>query len=159
MTDRKRSVPNNALVPTRKGDAPLLAAQRRRWAENMNILYSCVVALLVCLGGCTTAEKSNEAEISAADSAHIDVAACHAGGGKIKRVCMLQVPACITPFPDAGRRCTDNSECQGKCILEIDHLPEPKETVSGRCQKDDDPCGCKYEVVNGKLGEDSRCVD
>jgi len=26
------SLPNNALVPTRKGEAPLLAAQRRRWA-------------------------------------------------------------------------------------------------------------------------------
>jgi hypothetical protein len=25
-------VPNNPLVPTRTGEAPLLAAQRRRWA-------------------------------------------------------------------------------------------------------------------------------
>ena len=25
------SLPNNALVPTRTGEAPVLAAQRRRW--------------------------------------------------------------------------------------------------------------------------------
>jgi hypothetical protein len=25
-------MPNNTLVPTRKGEAPLLAAQRERWA-------------------------------------------------------------------------------------------------------------------------------
>ena len=27
--------PNKPLVPTRTGEAPLLAAQRRRWAGNM----------------------------------------------------------------------------------------------------------------------------
>jgi len=30
---RSSSVPNKPLVPTRKGEAPLLAAQRRRWAK------------------------------------------------------------------------------------------------------------------------------
>jgi hypothetical protein len=34
---RSAALPNNALVPTRKGDAPLLAAQRGRWAAEGNM--------------------------------------------------------------------------------------------------------------------------
>ena len=32
MVIRAVSVPNKPLVPTRNGEAPLLTAQRRRWA-------------------------------------------------------------------------------------------------------------------------------
>jgi hypothetical protein len=32
-----------------------------------------------------------------------------------------------------------------------DHPPQPDENVIGKCQVDDDPCGCKVEAVGGKM--------
>ena len=78
-------------------------------------------------------------------------AACRAKGGTIRKVCRLQQPACVVPYSDGGKRCTDNSQCKGKCILDIDHAPAPDEIVVGRCLRDDDPCGCRVEVVAGKV--------
>ena len=77
--------------------------------------------------------------------------ACRAKGGTIRKVCRLQQPACVVPYSDGGKRCTDNSQCKGKCIADMDHAPAPDETVVGRCLRDDDPCGCRVEVVAGKV--------
>lgn len=92
------------------------------------------------------------------DTSSVDVDSCKAGGGSIQRVCRRQFPACVTSYKDAGQRCTDSDQCEGRCILDIDHEPAPDETVSGRCEQDDDPCGCKIEVIDSRVGG-GACVD
>jgi len=89
-----------------------------------------------------------------------NVEECQAKGGKIRNVCRRQWPACVVPYSDAGKRCTDNSQCKGKCLLDTqtDGPSEPGESAEGKCQLDNDPCGCKIEVVNGKVGG-GACVD
>jgi hypothetical protein len=116
-------------------------------------LISCVLLLMGCAAAPAPASAPGPAAIGVPDAAN-----CSAAGGKIRNVCRRQVPACVVPFPDAGQRCTDNSQCKGKCIVDSDHVPAPNENVVGRCQQDDDPCGCKIEVVNGKIGG-GACVD
>ena len=54
---------------------------------------------------------------------------------------------CIKAFPDAGKSCTDSSECTGKCIARGDET-----NFTGHCQKNDDPTGCSQEVIGGELG-------
>jgi hypothetical protein len=125
----------------------------------MNAATLLMLLILSGLSGCASLGVASDATASHALAGKIDVKACRDRGGKVENVCKLQVPACVTPFPDAGRRCTDNSQCQGKCILDIDHRPESDDEVSGRCEVDDNPCGCKIEVVNGRIGEEGRCVD
>lgn len=95
-----------------------------------------------------------------ADAAPVsaDATACAAKGGAIRPVCRRQIPRCVTPFADAGKSCTDNSQCRGKCLVDGERAGEPQGSVTGRCQSDDDPCGCKIEVVNGKQAG-GRCVD
>lgn len=85
-------------------------------------------------------------------------AECTAKGGAIRKVCRMQKPACVIPYPDAGQRCTDKSQCKGLCIVDSEKPLEDGAAAQGRCQVDDDPCGCKIEVRDGKVAG-GRCVD
>lgn len=86
-------------------------------------------------------------------------AACAAKGGYIQKVCMRQAPVCLIPFKDAGKPCTDKSQCQGRCLYNQGGLlPKPGIKVVGACQRDTDPCGCKTDVIKGKTGH-WGCVD
>jgi len=87
-----------------------------------------------------------------------DPAVCKARGGAVRPVCRMHVPRCVVRFSDAGKRCTDKSQCQGLCILDTDREAGLGDPAKGRCQEDDDPCGCKIAVVNGKVAG-GACVD
>lgn len=85
-----------------------------------------------------------------------DPKACAAAGGKLQKVCVSQTLACLVPFRDEGRPCTDKPQCQGRCIAV--GRPAPDGRVRGRCEVNHGPCGCFTEVVRGKVGT-SICVD
>ncbi len=70
---------------------------------------------------------------------------------------MAQMPACVTPYPDAGTACRDKSECGGLCLYEGEE-DEIGAEVFGQCQENDDPCGCFTEVVDGRLTP-GLCLD
>ncbi len=78
-----------------------------------------------------------------------------AAPGAVEKVCRRQVERCVTPYADAGKQCTDNSQCAGDCLLDGD--PKPEGNV-GACQKDDNPCGCRSPLVAGKVFK-AICVD
>ena len=82
---------NKPLVPTRNGEAPLLAAQRRRYAF-MNSRMVWLLAFLF-LGGCADSEISQEiATQFDSDAATIDLG--QLGPEEWERVCVL------TPYMD-----------------------------------------------------------
>lgn len=87
-----------------------------------------------------------------------DAAACKARGGVIRPVCRRQVPRCVVRYADAGKACTDKSQCQGRCLVESALAQVPGAPAQGRCEEDDDPCGCRIEVKNGKVAG-GVCVD
>ncbi|RKF19181.1 hypothetical protein D6851_11925 [Altericroceibacterium spongiae] len=81
---------------------------------------------------------------------------CEAEGGHVEKRGRLQAETCVHPFPDAGQGCTDNAQCEGKCIAEGNEGPEKE--VTGYCQKDDKLFGCYAEVQDGKA-VNRICVD
>lgn len=87
---------------------------------------------------------------------------CSRYGGTIKGVCMFGTRACVIPFPDAGKACTDTWQCMGRCWIEYqsDDIPMPKtgEPATGTCQPTSDSCACYAEIKNGKA-EQEICVD
>jgi hypothetical protein len=99
-------------------------------------------------------------QIAESVTTHMNSEECRANGGTIRNVCRLQLPACVVPFADGGKRCTDSRQCKGKCLLdtETDRPLRPGDYADGRCQRDNDPCGCKIEVMYGKV-ESGVCVD
>jgi hypothetical protein len=118
-----------------------------------------ICGIMVLLASCAPAPAPPS---PATDSAMTppSVEECQAKGGTIRNVCRRQLPACVVPYPDGGKRCTDNAQCKGKCLVDTgtDGSSEPGGSVEGKCQQDNDPCGCKIEVVNGKVAG-GACVD
>jgi len=47
--------------------------------------------------------------------AQIDQEKCRFEVGAIREVGLFGTPACVKPYPDAGRTCSDKSECVGLC--------------------------------------------
>lgn len=107
------------------------------------------------LAGCAPTEapagpQSYPMEMSAADRS-----ACTAKGGRVERRGRLGAELCVTPFADAGKACTDKSDCQGKCIA-TGNSPTPP--TAGQCQADDRLFGCFAEIDGGKA-VNALCVD
>jgi putative hemolysin len=118
--------------------------------------------MLLALAACTSAAPPAEqatapAATSARGSTEIDASACAAQGGTIRPVCRRQLPVCVIAYPDAGKTCTDDSGCVGKCLYKGD-TPPTTAGVTGQCQANSDPCGCRSEVNGGKVTA-TLCVD
>ncbi|NQZ24038.1 MAG: hypothetical protein HRT53_18580 [Colwellia sp.] len=88
---------------------------------------------------------------------NIDIQTCLGKGGVIKSVCMFAMPYCVQTFIDAGKKCSDSSDCAGDCRLEDDFVNSGTNT-SGFCSTNSDPCGCYQRITNGKA-EPALCVD
>ena len=87
----------------------------------------------------------------AADSAE----KCATINGQWRPICMMQKPACVVTFKDAGKSCSDSSECSGRCQTSG---AQPGTEVRGQCTATSDPCGCFQLVTNGKA-DYTLCAD
>lgn len=73
------------------------------------------------------------------------------GGGWISSSC-----SCNLPTSDAGKECSDGSECDGACLAEKEKPGEPAPT-KGKCSEWTIVLGCRYFVTKGVAG--MICVD
>lgn len=83
--------------------------------------------------------------------------ACKKSGGTWQPIGMRQSMACITKYPDAGKSCTDSSQCKGGCldVTPHDHVGDR----IGKCKTDDDHFGCTTYLTQGKRDGPVLCVD
>lgn len=112
------------------------------------------VCALLLLGACSS--PSSNAPTQAPDQ-DASASACLAGGGTMTQVGKLQTWKCITPYKDAGKACTDSSQCEGECRTSVNTQPG-KGPVTGACQADNGHFGCSATVEKGQLGR-ALCVD
>lgn len=70
---------------------------------------------------------------------------------------MYGMPACVIPFPDAGKACSDKADCVGLCMA-----PDNASIgafSSGACQTDlRDLYGCYNKIEAGVVAE-GGCFD
>jgi hypothetical protein len=89
--------------------------------------------------------------------AQIDIEECERNGGHIQGVCMFGLPACIIPFSDADKPCSDSSECEGLCWNDDWGLTQGTE-AEGKCTANAQECKCGVEIrggiVDGGICED-----
>ncbi len=110
------------------------------------------IALLVSLAGCSAwndfrMEQSIK-RMRADALSQIDVETCEANGGRVRGVCMFGTPACVIPFSDAGKPCSDSSECEGFCWNE-DWGLEQGDNATGQCTANAQDCKCGVEILAG----------
>lgn len=126
-----------------------------------------LIALVALVAAaCTPAPAPTPAEPEAptveapptATPAADEAAACSSRGGTWQPICRMQTPACVMTFADAGKACADGDDCSGDCLAKpvadfIDGGP-----ATGICASNDDPCGCKQKIEDGKATA-AICVD
>lgn len=131
------------------------------------VLATAVLASLV-LGACDPIDwndpnRGKHTEVVAGTDIVIkDAAACMKHGGQWRPVCMAQNPYCVTAFADAGKACTDGSQCLGACLVDEkvncnadksecirEPMPEAGSHVAGVCQRDTNPCGTFMHITDG----------
>ena len=101
-------------------------------------------------------QKSVERSRAAA-LAEIDQEQCKSEGGAIRDVGMYGTPACVKPFQDAGKVCSDKSECRGLCKASERSMVGSHST--GTCQRDThDMYGCYNRIERGVVVR-GLCVD
>ena len=93
----------------------------------------------------------------ASDSA--DLANCAARGGVVDTVGRMQRQVCRVPYADAGKTCSNKSDCRGRCIYNDEEGGgPPAEPVTGQCQQFATQFGCYSEIDGGKVVS-TICVD
>jgi hypothetical protein len=77
---------------------------------------------------------------------------CTALGGTMRRVCFSGVMACVKPYKDAGKNCTDGSQCEGHRCVDVGNKVSDDGSILGQCKENDDPCGSFSAITSGKRG-------
>lgn len=76
----------------------------------------------------------------------IDVEECEKSGGKIEGVGIFGIPSCVVYYPDGGKPCKSESECEGMCF-------SPDNTsATAICERSEhDRFGCYSAIENGEV--------
>jgi hypothetical protein len=86
-------------------------------------------------------------------------AACDAVGGEISRQGLLGLQQCVQAYPDAGKACRGDEDCEGTCRADPgNQRANPGELATGTCQAVDVPFGCYAMIEDGRMGY-TLCVD
>lgn len=129
--------------------------------KNLTTSVLALALLVSCTTGSTPMDHAEFTPVTFASTkaTAAEKEACEKAGGEIKQVGRLRAEHCIQPYPDAGKLCTDKTECLGWCIFEVgDSEPTPGTPADGICQLTTDSFGCTTLVNDGKI-EGTICVD
>ncbi|MEY4588777.1 MAG: hypothetical protein RL497_853 [Pseudomonadota bacterium] len=63
---------------------------------------------------------------------------------------MFGTPTCVITFSDAGKKCSDSSQCKGLCWIEGSSLIAGT-SAAGICTENAQECKCGVEVIDGRV--------
>lgn len=144
-------------------------------------MRTALIAIVLMMAGCSapTADRSTADRMTDAGARVVGRAptraerdACLQRGGRVGSGGFFGSFQCVTPYADAGKRCTDGDQCLGDCRKEGSLPPPPApgqpvvvepdspshSATEGVCQADSDGFGCFTNIENGKA-EPTLCVD
>ena len=84
--------------------------------------------------------------------------ACTVQGGKFAQQGKLGCYQCVVTYADAGKACTDGSDCQGNCESRGEYADVGTANQTGQCSADSSPFGC-HQVINNGVAESAICID
>lgn len=124
----------------------------------MRILVVAAMALLAAACSPVTGASGAGSPGGAPLVQSADAASCAARGGEIQRVGRLQSQQCIIKYTDAGKACTDASQCQGECRATGALDVAAGTAATGQCQANSNRFGCHARIENGKITA-AICID
>ena len=79
---------------------------------------------------------------------------CFAANGSVAIMGLSGHEGCVHRMPDAGKSCTDGSQCKAGCYLDQSRpgfrYPRPKAKVTGVCAATDFGFGCRTAVKDAR---------
>lgn len=87
-----------------------------------------------------------------------DQASCESANGIWRREGLAGIYACVLPAQDAGKACTDSSQCEYRCLAAANSNFQIGQKAEGQCQVNSSPFGCRTEIKGGKA-EPTLCID
>lgn len=122
------------------------------------LLFAAGLALAACSP--TPAPEPVVPIAGAPDKATMTItdSACTARGGQMQQVGRMQSWQCVVKYADAGKRCTDASQCEGQCEIAGNSGIAAGAAATGVCQADSKRFGCRTTVKDGKA-EGTLCID
>lgn len=123
------------------------------------ILTICFSAIIANISNASSIDESKTDSLKMKQDAlaKIDVLACLNHGGVIKGICMSGLPTCVQQYLDAGKKCSDSTQCAGKCRIEHNFVKKDLPAV-GFCSADNDPCGC-FQLIKSGIAQAVLCAD
>ncbi|XEA95578.1 hypothetical protein AB3X09_00705 [Xanthomonas tesorieronis] len=121
-------------------------------------LLSCLL-LVACSSGPRpqAGPAASAPQAGANGAATTDAAACAAQGGSLRPLGRRGLLKCVIPFADAGKACSDKSQCHGDCLAAA--LVPAGTAAQGVCQRDiSENYGCR-QTVQGGVGGSQICID
>ena len=88
----------------------------------------------------------------------VTTSSCTARGGEMRQVGRMQTWQCVVKYADAGKRCTDASQCEGDCEIAGNSGIAAGAAATGVCQADSNRFGCRTTVKDGKA-QGTLCID
>jgi putative hemolysin len=124
------------------------------------ILAAVFAALCACAPAVAPEPSTPRTIAAAAPGDSTDIANCAARGGVVDTVGRMQRQVCRVPYADAGKTCSNKSDCTARCILDREEGDtEPGNSrVTGKCQQYETQFGCFSEVDGGRVTS-TICVD
>ena len=117
--------------------------------------------LSACSSATTTPKPIDGIQFQGAVASAAERQSCTATGGTVSRQGLAGFEMCVLPYADAGKVCSDSSECLGQCRAQILNTPQQSEAtqaVKGQCQANNIPFGCHSEIISG-TAQPGLCVD
>ena len=116
----------------------------------------CRIIALLMTGSILPAEPVGAHDYVAKRLSTEERAACLAGNGRVAAVSLGGDEGCIRPMPDAGKSCTDGSQCLGGNCSANPARSRKRPVVVGQratgiCVKESPDLSCGYSVVKRRL--------
>ena len=131
----------------------------------MLVLLLPLIALLVFAQPASVPRQEPPSETELRQSTRFTAeqrAQCAARGGRVATAGLSGEDMCAELYRDAGRRCSDGSQCMGDCLLDEASLngkrPVHDMEAAGLCQAFAYPFGCRNLIEDGRLTL-GLCVD
>lgn len=122
------------------------------------LLFAAGLALAACSPTPAPEPAVPTAEAPEPPKMTVSSSACTARGGEMRQVGRMQSWQCVIKYADAGKRCTDASQCEGVCEIAGNSGVAPGARAVGQCQADSNRFGCRTTVKDGKA-EATLCID
>lgn len=125
--------------------------------KKLLITIATIISLSFLLTACyNTTPKAPDAPKNTPKAPITSLVDCTTAGGEWKKVGLAGNLACVLKTKDAGKSCTDSSQCEERCLAGIDQTDTTK--VVGQCQATNQPFGCFAEIKDG-VAEPALCID